>query len=546
MLIAEPCERSYRRQGDLMRTHCPFMAVLATVVLLAIGAAPVVAAAPESGAPALAWQALLGGSGGDHGYSVQPTADGGYVLVGESSSSASGNVTGTNHGATDVWVVKLNSAGAVQWDRLLGGSSVEYAKSIEPTADGGYLLLAESDSSRSGDVTGTNHGYRDLWVVKLNGMGEVQWQELLGGSGNEYGAEVQQTSDGGYVLVGSSTSSANGTVTWTTHGNTDVWVVKLNSAGAVQWDRLLGGTLSEYGFSVRQAPGGGYILLGSSASSRSGLVTGTNHGQEGTHDFWVVKLTGTGAIEWDRLLGGAGWDEGYSVRTTTDGGYVLAGYSDSSGTGDVAGANHGIDDVWMVKLNGTGTIEWENLLGGSKYDSGNAVRQTADGGYVLVGESYSSASGDVTGTNHGSEDVWLVKVNRTGSIEWNRLLGGSGLDIGTSVLPTPDGAYVLVGHSSSSLSGNVTGTNHGGDDVWVLTVKVEPTQIPGGTGIPRDPDGNARYTDVNGNGRKDFEDIVLYFNQMTWIAANEPVAAFDYNANGRIDFADVVWLFNHL
>ncbi|MEN6341754.1 MAG: hypothetical protein ABFC89_04255 [Methanospirillum sp.] len=529
-----------------MRIRSPIRGLLLAAVLIALGAAPVAAAAPYGESPAIAWQTLLGGNGTDYGSDAQQTSDGGYILLGYSDSSASGDVTGTNHGGNDLWVVKLDSAGTVQWQQLLGGSGNEYAllHSVQQTSDGGYVLVGSSYSSASGDVTGTNHGDSDYWVVKLDGAGTVQWQRLLGGIQGDWCSSVQQTSDGGYVLFGSSYSSASGDVAGTNHGTSleDFWVVKLDGAGTVQWQELLGGNGMDIGLSAQQTSDGGYVLIGCSYSSASGDVAGTNHGD---FDLWVVKLDGAGTAQWQQLLGGSGRDVGFSVRQTVDGGYILLGSYDSSASGDVAGTSHGGNDAWVVKLNGAGAIEWQKLLGGSGDEYGYSVLQNADGGYVLFGGS-SSADGDITDTPHGLNDCWVVKLDSAGAIEWQKLLGGSGRDGGFSVQQTADGAYVLFGYSESSASGDVTGASHGGGDLWMVKLTGSMSSIPGAVGYSTDTDDDGLCDDVNGNGHADFADVVLYFNQMTWIAANEPMAAFDCNGNGRIDFADVVWLFDHL
>ena len=240
---------------------------------------------------------------------------------------------------------------------------------------------------------------------------------------------------------------------------------------------------------------------------------------------------------------------GISVQQTADGGYVLFGDSTSSANGTVTDTSYGGRDSWVVRLDSGGAILWQHLLGGSGDDYGYSGQQTNDGGYVLMGASNSSASGDVTDPNHGSWDFWLVKLDSGGTIQWQKLLGGSGMDYGYAVQQAVDGGYVLFGTSASSTSGDVTGTNHGGADFWVVkldAIGTVPARVPGGSGLPTDTNTDGKYDDINGNDRRDFADVVLYFNQMAWIATNEPVAAFDYNANTRIDFADVVWLFNHL
>ena len=533
-------------------TRFPLL-VLATLLVVAIAPA---GAAPSSEIPTVQWERLFGGSWDDYGYSVQQTSDGGYVLLGESYSSASGDVTGKIHGTPDqygmyppdCWVVKLDAAGAVQWEKLLGGSGDDCGRSVQQTSDGGYVLLGQSSSSASGDITGTNRGAGDLWVVKLDAAGAVQWQKLLGGSGDDIAYSVQATSDGGYVLLGESSSSASGDVTGTNHGGYDFWVVKLDAAGTVQWEKLLGGTGYDSGRSVQQTSDGGYVLLGPSHSTANGDISGRTHGG---NDFWVVKLDAAGAIQWEKLLGGRGYEFGHSVQQTSDGGYVLLGESYSSASGDITGMTHGSWDFWVVKLDAAGTVQWQKLLGGSWQDYGYSVQPTSDGGYVLLGESWSSASGDVTGTNHGNNDLWVVKLDAGGAVQWEKLLGGSGDDYASSVQQASDGSYVLLGYSRSSASGDITGTNHGGLDFWVVKLDagaLPVLAVPPSSDLPTDTDADGLYDDVNGNGRKDFADVVLYFNQMTWITANEPTGAldFDYNNNGRIDFADVAWLFNNL
>jgi hypothetical protein len=423
------------------------------------------------------WQRVLGGSSSDYGHAIRETSDGGYILTGYTYSSSNGDV-GANHGAYDVWVVKLNSAGTISWQKVLGGSGSDYGYDIRQTADGGYILIGETTSSASGDVTGTNHGGVDLWIVKLSSAGAVTWQKLLGGSGNDFAAEIQsnhgnlihQTSDGGYILTGYTSSSANGDVTAANHGSYDAWVVKMNPAGSIEWNLLLGGSNSDYGFGIQQTGDGGYILIGPTFSSASGDVTGTNHGGD---DIWVVKLNAAGTVAWQRLLGGIYYDYASSILQTSDGGYVLAGGSQSSNDGDVWNSNHGDWDVWVVKLTSSGSMTWQNLLGGSRYEIARSIRQTSDGGYILIGPTFSSASGDVTGTNHGGQDIWVMKLTSGGTLAWQKVMGGSSSEDGLSIQQTSDGSYILVGNTVSSSTGDV-GANHGNTDVWVVKLHETP------------------------------------------------------------------------
>ena len=187
------------------------------------------------------------------------------------------------------------------------------------------------------------------------------------------------------------------------------------SAPEIQWAKCYGGSEYDAALSIQQTTDGGYIVAGLSLSNDND-VSG-NHGGE---DYWIVKLTSTGSIEWQKSLGGSGEDRASSVIQTTDGGYIIAGTSNSN-DGDVSG-NHGRDDYWIVKLSSTGILEWQKSLGGSGDDDANSIQQTTDGGYIIAGGSNSN-DGDVSG-NHGSDDYWIVKLAPSGSIEWQKSLGG--------------------------------------------------------------------------------------------------------------------------
>jgi PKD repeat protein len=537
---------------NAMQTHALIAAVLMIVLFVFSCTSATSALEP---APAIEWQQMLGGSGTDEGYSAQQTSDGGYIITGISGSSDTGDVSETTAGGFDVWVARLDAAGSPVWDRLLGGSEDEEAHSVQQTADGGYILAGYTESSATGDITGTNHGAIDIWVVKLTAGGAVQWQRLYGGGGNDFGECIRQTVDGGYILLGWTGSSKSGNVTGTNHGDADIWVAKLDGTGAIEWQRSLGGAGRDVGYSVRQTADGGYICVGYSASSASGDVTG---GNKGLRDLWAVKLSSTATTQWQQLLGGTDDDEAHDVEQTVDGGYIVAGHSYSSASGDVTEANHGVyGDFWAVRLTSTGAVQWQHLYGGSAHDVGRSVGRTSDGGFVITGESISSASGDIGGIGRGYIDYWTVRLDAGGAVLWERLLGGDDEDRGYSVRQTADGGYVILGFSESTPGGDVTDAVHGPPDYlgyypadfWMVKLEADApgvAQIPGGTSTPKDGNADGLYEDVNGNGRKDFADVVLYFNQMTWIAANEPVSAFDCNGNGRIDFADVVWLFNNL
>ena len=423
-------------------------------------------------APAIQWQKCLGGDSIDIPYSIQQTTDGGYIVAG-SSNSNDGDVSG-NHGGGDSWVVKLSGTGAIQWQKCLGGSMADGAASIRQTTDGGYIV-AGSSNSNDGDVSG-NHGGIDYWVVKLNDTGAIQWQKSLGGSADDYALSIQQTSGGGYIVAGW-INSTDGDVSGN-HGEQDYWIVKLNDTGAILWQKSLGGSMQDKAESIQQTSDGGYIVAGWTFSN-DGEVSG-NHGGD---DYWLVKLNDTGAIQWQKSLGGSGGDDAFSIQQTSDGGYIVAGWGDSN-DGEVSG-NHGASDYWVAKLNDTGAIQWQKCLGGSMAEEALCIIQTtngesATGGYVVAGFTNSN-NGNVSG-NHGGNDYWLVKLNDTGAIQWQKCLGGSGVDDANSIQQTSDGGYIVAGFSSSN-DGDVSG-NHGIYDYWIVKLICgNPGTISGSSSI---------------------------------------------------------------
>ncbi|MCL2011067.1 MAG: hypothetical protein FWG71_11075 [Synergistaceae bacterium] len=354
------------------------------------------AASSGAAAPDIEWQKTLGGSGYDRAQSIQQTNDGGFIVAGYTNSN-DGDVSGNNGGLWDAWVVKLDSAGEIEWQRCLGGSRDEIAYSIQQTSDGGYIVAGFTNSN-DGDVSGNNGG-EDAWVVKLDSAGGIEWQRCLGGSGSDGASSVQQTSDGGFIVAGA-TYSNDGDVSGN-NGNLDAWVVKLDSTGGIEWQRCIGGYKEDHAYYVQQTSDDGYIVAGFTESN-DGDVSGNNGGW----DAWVVKLDSAGGIEWQRCIGGSEEDHAYYVQQTGDGGYIFAG-STRSNDGDVSG-NNGSRDAWVVKLGSAGEIEWQKCIGGSQWDEAFSIRQTSDGGFIVAGYTQSN-DGDVSG-NNGEGDAWVVKL----------------------------------------------------------------------------------------------------------------------------------------
>lgn len=341
------------------------------------------------------WKKCLGGSANDYAQSIRQTLDGGYVIGGWTF-SADGDITST-HGI-DFWVVKLDTSGAIEWQKTYGGSVQEYAYCIRQTTDKGYIITGPS-ASINGDVTGHHAGY-DMWVVKIDTAGSLQWQRSLGGTANDFGYDVIQTFDGGYIAVGY-TYSNDGDVTGN-QGQADAWVLKLDAVGNLQWQKTYGGTATDVTHAIMQTADSGYVVAGY-AYSADGDVAG-NHG---SGDVWMLKLDTAGNIQWQKTYGSSGADQCFSAAKTADGGFVLAGYA-TAADGDVT-ANYGMSDYWIVKTDAAGTLQWQQAFGGSQNEQSLHIEETADGGFIIAGGSDSN-DGDVT-SNHGASDFWLVKLD---------------------------------------------------------------------------------------------------------------------------------------
>lgn len=350
----------------------------------------------------ITFQKAFGGSGMDEGNCVRQTTDGGYIIA--------GTTTSFGAGGRDVLVLKTTAAGDTVWTKTFGGDiDNEYGFCVQQTSDGGYIVSGVAHSFA--DVSG------DMYIIKLTASGDTIWTRTFGGIGYEWGAYIQQTADGGYIVVGQTPAFGA--------GGFDAYLVKIDGQGNFVWSKTYGGSGLEIGSSVQQTADGGYILSGQIDTYGAGFG-----------DFYLIKTNALGTVEWTRAMGVSGEESGVTVRQTADGGYIVGGSSENSG---FLGK-----DMCAIKTNSAGDILWAFLYGGSKIDECYEINQTNDGGYILCGKSFSfSADGDY--------DVYVVKINSQGAVEWSKTYGASGNgtknDIGYSIQQTADGGYIIAGES---------------------------------------------------------------------------------------------------
>lgn len=402
--------------------------------------------------PAIQWQQSYGGNLNDYATHIENTSDGGSVVIGYTESNTI-DVSG-NHGGKDYWILKINSSSSILWKKCLGGTSTEWAYDIKQADDNGYIIAGHSFSN-DGNVTGL-HGTCDFWIVKTDSVGNIEWEKAIGGSNDDGARSIQKTIDGGYIVAGY-TSSNNGDVTGL-HGSRDFWIVKLNSNGTITWQKSYGGTYAEYAYSIKQTTDGGFITVGQ-ANSSNGDITG-NHG---LIDIWVLKIDMIGNIQWQKSLGGNQNEIAYDVIQNLNGEYLIAGYTESN-NGDATG-NHGSADGWIIKLDTFGNIIWQRCYGGSGSEFFRSIIQTGINTYAISGYC-SSNGGDVYGYHGGLSDYWIITIDSLSSIIWQKTLGGSDFEGCNSIIQSPDGGFILAG-STHSIDGDVTSA-YGNDDYWIV------------------------------------------------------------------------------
>ena len=262
---------------------------------------------------------------------------------------------------------------AQQWAITYGGTSLDGSYSLQKTKDDGYMVAGYTSSFGAGE--------NDLWVLKLDSNGDIAWQKAYGGSSNDYPTSVQQTTDDGYMVAGTTYSFGA--------GESDLWVIKLDSNGQISWQKTYGGSNVDWAFSIQQTADGGYIVVGNTFSFGAG-----------EDDLWVLKLDSNGQISWQKAYGGSGFDWPSSVQESIDGGYIVAGGTYSFGAGE--------DDLWVLKLDGNGGISWQKTYGGSGNDYATSIQQIQDGGYLVEGTTSSFGAGE--------SDLWILNLDTNGEI----------------------------------------------------------------------------------------------------------------------------------
>jgi hypothetical protein len=401
-----------------------------------------------------------GGSKNDVAQSVVKTIDGGYAVLGHSQSN-NGDLKDKTNESFDFWVMKFTANNSLLWSKTFGGTEDDRGNDIIQTADGGFAILGFTQSS-NGDVI-QNNGSKDFWIAKLTRTGTLTWQKSFGFSGSDYGTSLIQTNDNGYLLTGVIDVTASGgegnSRTSQRHAGGDVWAVKLSAVGNFEWSKYFGGSFTDTAFGVEKTADNGFIIVGSSDSNDVDISN-----NKGSYDFWVLKISSTGTLLWEKSFGGTEIDEARAITSTEDGNFIIVGDTRSSDIN--VSNNNGAADLWMLKISPEGTLLWEKTIGATGFDVARSVSKTQDNGFIISGSSRSSEGGF---TNQGQNDAWVLKIDANGNILWQNTIGGTEIDFCYDAVAINNGEIIAVGESNSS-NGDIE-ENKGFSDVLIIKIK---------------------------------------------------------------------------
>ncbi|WP_431107903.1 hypothetical protein [Winogradskyella poriferorum] len=402
-----------------------------------------------------------GGSKNDSAQSVTATTDGGYIILGYTQSNDN-DITDKQDESFDYWVLKFDATDQLQWQKTYGGSLDDRGSDIIQTSDGGYAILGYSFSN-DGDAT-ENAGLQDYWLVKLDANGNISWEKSFGYQGADSGITMTETNDQGFLVTGildvtASGGEGNSSRNANRHAGGDYWALKLDISGNLEWSHYFGGNFTDTPYGVIQTNDNGYIVVGSSDSEDTDISSNI-----GTYDFWVIKISQSGDLVWEKSFGGSQIDEARAIVKTNDGNYIIAGDTRSSDN-DVS-QNKGAADLWFIKISPSGNLIWERTIGGSSFDVARAIKKSQNNGFLLSGSSRSSDM-DVS-ENKGQNDAWVLKTDNNGNLLWETTVGGSNIDFSYDVVELINGSVIAVGDTASS-DGDII-ENKGFTDLLIIKI----------------------------------------------------------------------------
>ena len=308
-------------------------------------------------------------------------------------------------------LLRLDGFGNIIWDKTFGGNENDYGASIVSLPDGGFAIAGHTWSKGS--------GWLDMWLLRLDASGNVIWDKTFGGSEWDVAESIVSLSDGGFAIAGSTSSKGS--------GEDDMWLLRLDASGNIIWDKTFGGSEWDVAESIVSLSDGGFAIAGSTEKSKG----------SGGLDMWLLCLDGSGNVVWDKTFGGSDSDIASSIVSLSDGGFAIAGHTWSKGSGE--------RDMWLLRLDDSGNVIWDKTFGGSDSDKATSIVSLSDGGFAMAGYTYSKGSGE--------GDMWLLCLDESGNIIWDKTFGGSELDFANSIVSLSDGGFAIAGFTKSEGAG---------------------------------------------------------------------------------------------
>ncbi|MEO8150566.1 MAG: T9SS type A sorting domain-containing protein [Bacteroidia bacterium] len=418
------------------------------------------------------WDNIYGGSAYDYPYDMTLTPDFNYLIAGQSNSPISFEKTqGSWNASGDFWVIKVDQNGIKKWDKRFGGTSDDYAYNIVVESNTTYLVVGASNSGIGGDKMQANFGYSDVWVIRIDSSGALLDQANFGTSQSEgLNAKVLPTADNGVLIICSTNAGIDGDKSVPGKGGNDFWIIKTDHTLNKLWDVDFGGSSTENVMSVVQTADHGFLIGGITQSGISGDVS---QPAWGGNDYWVVRIDSMGNKLWDKRFGGNSYDNLYSVILCDDGGFLLSGNSTSNVSGNKTSPLHGGSntDVWLVKIDALGNKLWDRSCGGNSDEDENVMAsKTHDGNFVVTSTSYSNISGDKTEANTlGTEQPWVFKIDNSGTILWDKTVLTNGHHELSLAMEGENRSIIAASFNPYSTGGYCTHPPHsGGSDYWVV------------------------------------------------------------------------------
>jgi len=453
----------------MIRTGCRFLLVWSAFLTAWLGLFSGIAIANPATNPAILWQTSVGSHSDDTFHAVEPTPDGGCIAVGFTTLPTAD--TRSYHGRRELLAVKFNADGKQAWRKSYGGREDDEACDLVVMPDGTSLVVG-STCSPQGDVSGY-HGSHDLWALRLDSSGNIQWQKAYGGGNEEFGFGVIAASDGGFIITGAS-SSNDGDVTGNL-GGSDAWMIRVDNSGNLVWQKCFGGRGDDMAYDVIRGIDDGFVTVG--RIERLPTAENVENQTDGLGNVLAAKLTASGTLVWQADFGGWEEDCGYGIAAASDSTYVISGMSRSYNAS--AGNHLGGDDAWVLDIDSTGHMLWNKVFGGWADDVLRSIKPTGDGNFICTGTTASAnSSGDANGLHGNSSDIWLLAIDGEGSLLWQRCLGGRDTDTGYDAYDLADGSFRVVGAGSPRGEHDIAGGGTG-QDAWILTVTAAETTETG-------------------------------------------------------------------